>query len=346
MEAPVSATAAATPPIGAWEGEGVGIGDVLGRLAEQRRREDGRAPYTLAGVLNLVAHAPDPGDLEEMRAVVESLADHQPSRAVLVVESGDGQGIDASVITRCRSTGDDTGIAVEVVALTLHGDAREGAASAVLPLLRADLPTVLWWPAAPDPSPTGALARLAGLAHRIVTEAGRGRDAAGCLRALASWAATAERPVTDLAWAAITPWRQLIAQMLDKPSLLALRSSASAALITHAAPDPDVETLLMAAWLKDLLGERLMVELHPRPGPDAGLIAVELEGSVAGRRLTVERVPGRPAAAVCVTEPDGRARRRMLPLPAVDRARLLAGELEIQRRDRAFERTLAAAVGR
>jgi hypothetical protein len=34
----------------------------------------------------------------------------------------------------------------------------------------------------------------------------------------------------------------------------------------------------------------------------------------------------------------------MLPLPGVDRARLLAGELELQRRDRAFERALATAA--
>jgi hypothetical protein len=58
----------------------------------------------------------------------------------------------------------------------------------------------------------------------------------------------------------------------------------------------------------------------------------------------VERIEGRPAAAVCVTEPDGGPRRRVLPLPQLDRTRLLAGELELQRRDRAFERALQGAV--
>jgi hypothetical protein len=55
-------------------------------------------------------------------------------------------------------------------------------------------------------------------------------------------------------------------------------------------------------------------------------------------------LPDRAAAAVCVTEPDGAERRRVLPLPSPERARLLAGELELQRRDRAFERVLPAAV--
>ena len=340
-------TAVATPPVAeAWEGTGVSVDEVLRRLAEQRAARDGGMPLILAGVLNLVvvAQTPDPGELDEIRAVVEALADHQPSRIVVTVESDEGGGIDARVSTGCRRAGDGLSIALELIVLTLRGEAREGAASAVVPLLRSDLPTVLWWPGAPDPSPASALDRLTALADRVVTECGRCADPAAGLRALADWGPASGVAVTDLAWAAITPWRQLIAQMLDKASLTALRSAASAALITHAAPEPDVPTLLMAGWLRELLGERLMIELHPRPCPDEGLIAVELEGSVVGRRLSVERVPGRPAAAVCVTEPDGTARRRMLPMPGVDRARLLAGELELQHRDRVFERALATAA--
>jgi hypothetical protein len=73
------------------------------------------------------------------------------------------------------------------------------------------------------------------------------------------------------------------------------------------------------------------------------VLAVEIAGPTS-RHLSVERLPGRDAATVTVTEPDGAVRRRTLPLPDHDRARLLAGELEIQRRDRAFERALARAV--
>ena len=72
------------------------------------------------------------------------------------------------------------------------------------------------------------------------------------------------------------------------------------------------------------------------------MLAVEVAGPT-GRRLRVERLAGREAATVTVTEADGTVRDRTLPLPDPDRARLLAGELEIQRRDRAFERALARA---
>lgn len=344
MAAAVSPTAATTPPRESWSGVGVSVGDVLERLAVQRRPSGGGPPTPLAGVLNLIAYAPSPADLAEMRALVEGLADDQPSRAVLVVESEGGAGIDAEVGTGRRRTGEGACVAVELVVLTLRGEAREGAASAITPLLRPDLPTVLWWPAAPDGADGGALDRVAELADRAVTEAGRHPDAAAGVRALAGWVPSAHPAVTDLSWAAITPWRQLIVQMIDEGALAALRSAASAAVVTHGAPAPDAESLLMAGWLRALVGERLVVSLRARPDADRGLIGVELEGSVAGRHMAIERVAGRDAAAVRVTDPDRVTRARVLPLPEVDRARLLGGELELRRRDPGFERSLARAL--
>jgi hypothetical protein len=41
--------------------------------------------------------------------------------------------------------------------------------------------------------------------------------------------------------------------------------------------------------------------------------------------------------------PDGTTHDRMMPMPERSRAQLLAGELELQRRDRPFERAVRAA---
>jgi glucose-6-phosphate dehydrogenase assembly protein OpcA len=338
----VTATTAPRPVRTDWSGRGVTVAQVADQLARQRRPADGGAPLSLAGVLNLVAYAPGREDLELMQGVIERLADHQPSRAILLVQSEEGEGIDAAITTSCRAAGDDTTIAVELVVLTLHGTARAGDASAVLPLLRPELPTMLWWPAPPADDPAGPLARLAALADRVITEAGRS-DAAAAVSCLARWADGDGPAVTDLAWAAITPWRQLLAQILDPTSLERLRAADVLASIVHPAPRPTVEALLLAGWLRDVIGSHVTVELHPRPGPDQPLLAVELEGSVARRRLSIERLAGR-GAAVCVTEPSGASRRRVLPLPSPDRATLMAGELELQRRDRAFERAVALAA--
>jgi hypothetical protein len=340
----VSAVAPA-PERADWDGRGVTVDEVVDRLAEQRRPADGGAPFLLAGVLNLVAYADEPSGLDGLQEVIEHLADHQPSRSVVLCEQAGARGIDATVSTSCRIAGEQAGAVVELIRLTLRADAPGGAASATVPLLRSDLPTVLWWPSAPDLSAGGALGRLADIADRVITESGRGPRAAEAVRTLAGWVPDAVPAVTDLAWAAITGWRQLIAQMVEGPALDRLRSGAAAATITNAEATPCVDALLLAGWLRSLVGPGLMIETHARTaGGGAGLVAVELEGSANGRRLTVERIEGRATAAVCVTEPDGVPRRRVLPLPHPDRTRLLAGELELQRRDHAFERALQGAV--
>lgn len=335
-------SAVAAPPRADWSERGVTVDDVAQQLARQRRPAGGGAPLTLSGVLNLVAYAGRPSETAAILEVIERLADHQPSRAVVLCGEEDGTGIDARVSTTCRVSGGTAGVALETVVLTLHGDARSGAASAAVPLLRSDLPTVLWWPWAPDRPSHTPLASLAAIADRVVTEAARGGDARAAVRALAAWVPAARPAVTDLSWAAVTGWRQLVAQMLQGEALAALRGAPAAATIVHGpglVPDP----LLMGGWLRDVLGTRLLVTLDERDDGDGpGVVAVVIEG-VHGRRLLIERAPGRDAASVSVAEPGGAERRRVLPLPRPDRTRLLAGELELQRRDRAFERALAGA---
>jgi glucose-6-phosphate dehydrogenase assembly protein OpcA len=337
----VSRTTVMTPADG-WTGGRTSIDAVARQLARQRRPAGGGPPFTLAGVLNLVAHAPRAEDIEGMRDLIERLADHQPSRAVLICAGAEAAGIDATVSTSCRLSDGHTGIAVELIVLTLHGETHAGAVSAATPLLRAELPTVLWWPGPPDDSET--LARLAGLADRIVTEAARAADGAAGVRALADWAVASDTPFSDLAWAGVTQWRQLIAQVVDADALAALRSAPASATLRHAGPAPDVGTLLVAGWLADAVGPGLSVELRPTPGDGSGIRAVGLVGGVTGRRLSIQRLAERDAASVSVVEADGSRRTRALPLPCAGRGQLLAGELEVQRHDDVFLRSLSAAT--
>ena len=336
-------SAVATPLTTDWDGVGVTVEEVAQQLARQRRPADGGTPFMLSGVLNLVAYAGHPSETEAMLRVIERLADHQPSRAVVLCGEPDGDGIDARVSTSCRVAGGTAGVALETVVLILHGDVRAGAASATAPLLRSDLPTILWWPWAPDERADTPLAPLVAIADRVVTEAARGTDARGAVRALASWVPAARPAVTDLSWAAVTGWRQLIAQMLEGDALTALRAGPATATIVHGAGSPVPDPLLVGGWLRDVIGPGLRAGLGERDDGDGpGVVAVTLEG-VHGRRLVIERAPGRDAASVSVTESDGTERHRVLPLPRPDRTGLLAGELELQRRDRAFERALAGA---
>ena len=158
-----SATAAPTSSLSGWDGCGVTASDVAERLAEQRRPADGGPPFPLSG-LNLIVHCPA-GDLDAMREVVEHLSDHQPSRAVLVSWSADGEGIDAAVSTSCRLTGGRATV-VERVELTLRGEARTGPRAPSCPCCAPSCRPCSGGRGPPDPSPDGPLAGLAQLCDR------------------------------------------------------------------------------------------------------------------------------------------------------------------------------------
>lgn len=324
-----------------WDGHVGSVSALATELSRLHQRPDGR-PLPVAGVLNLVA-VPRAEEAAEVETLIESLADHQPSRAIVVALADAGDGIDAHLEARAQLLSGSTTVLVELVRLTLHGSASLGAASAVVPLLRSDLPTFLWWPGCPDPDDP-VLRSLARNADRLVTEAGRGGDAhhaVGCLDRVIRAGGPA---VTDLSWAAITPWRQLVTQLVDAEHARRLTSGAVAE-IWHGGAEPSLDALLMGGWLRDALGERLMVELHGRRDVShAGLVELHLE-AVGGQRLSIARIAGRASVAVSVSSAMRRAtRRRVLPLAVRDRAALLAGELEMQRRDRPFEQAVPHAV--
>jgi len=323
-----------------WDGHVESAADLARRLATLHAVDEQGQPLASAGVLNLVT-VTRVEDALEFEAIIESLSDHQPSRAIIVERAWDGEGIDAHLETRTQMFGGAKRESlVELVRLTLHGETTGGAASAVRSLLRADLPVYLWWPGAPDLSDP-VYAEVAEGADRVVTEAGRGPNAVTAVLQLAD-AALAGPALTDLAWAELTPWRQLVNQLVDLDHIERLRQGAVAE-IWHCGPAPTVSAYLLAGWLRDTLGEKLHVELHPRRDlPEGGVVGLQLE-SLAGRRLVIDRFPDRATAAVVVSSPTQKARRRVLPLPYRDRARLLAGELELQRRDHPFERALPHA---
>ena len=324
-----------------WDGNVRSVRELVVQLARLRDPGAAAAPTAVASVLNLVAVV-DHVEAQMTEALIESMAGHQPSRSIIVTRTSGGEGIDAHIETRHQPLAGDGGVLVEQVRLTLRGPvAARGVASAVEPLLRRDLPMFLWWPTAPAIGDE-ALEDLAEGAHRLITEAARVGDACAAIECLARWAGTGGPALTDLSWAALTPWRQLIAQLVEPDEIERLRRG-SVAIIGHTGKKITVEALLVAGWLRETLGDRLMVEMHARPDvAEGGLASIELE-STTGRRLTIELIPGRRSAAVTVSPSGPGVARRIMPLPVPDRATLLAGELEMARRDLPFEKALPFA---
>lgn len=323
-----------------WDGSVASVTELARQLSALRVEPDGR-PIPSASVLNLIAVA-DNESAQDVESVIESMSDHQPSRAVIVQTVGGGGGIDAHLETHAAVFKGRTSVMVELIRMVLHTDEPEGVASAIIPLLRADLPVFLWWPGVPMPDDV-LYPQIDGTVDRLITEAEREPDPAAALAHLAGIVAAGTVAVTDLAWARITTWRQLVTHLIDGPHAERMRRGA-VLQIWYAGTTPTPDALLFAGWFRDAIGDRLMVELHPRPDvADGGLVEAHIDAG-GPQHLSIERIVDKETAAVVVYSAGKPTRRRVLPLPNRTRAELLAGELEIVRRDLTFERALPRAL--
>lgn len=331
------ATAVALEPR-SWSGEGVRIADVARALRELRAAAGDAVHSTVTSVMNLVVCAPSLDAAVEIEQVTDGLRDHHPSRAVIVIPADGGDRIDARVEVMSR-TDRPSGLTLQVeqIVLTLRGAVAAHAGSAVIPLLRSELPTFLWWPVAPEPAST-TFAELARVADRLVTETGRQLRGAAALERMTAIAESSSAPVTDLAWAAISPWRQLVAMSVRGEALLTLRVADVTATITCRRGDTPLEAFLLGGWLVDGLGNHLQVRFAEADG-DQDIVAVALS-SRGSSVLEISRGDGIGTVALRT----GAGGWRSLPLPPPERRALLAGELELRGRDRAFEQALTRAA--
>lgn len=296
-------------------------------------------PHGRSTLLNLVVWAPTPDDVAAAFDLLDILVG--PSRLIILCPDPSVGDIEARLQVRAHpSPIAHTTVCEELVLLTLPESTTTHAASVVTPLVRGDLPTFVWWPGPPEPN-APAYRELARAADRLVTETDRGRDGAMRVPTLAAEVDRDETAITDLAWGGLTPWRQLITQVLRPSQVAALRAGPTQAVLTHTGPDPTLRTLLLAGWLRDVLGPNVAISFKAEPGPVPMLAGVDLTAP-GGHRLSAHRPSDAPSCEVEVEAPDAVPGVRTLPLRVQSRMELMAGEIEIPGRDRSFERALRA----
>jgi glucose-6-phosphate dehydrogenase assembly protein OpcA len=288
--------------------------------------------------MNLVVLAADPQSAEAAEEIVDSLRDHHPSRVVILIPSDGGDGVDAriEILSRADRPGGRT-LQMEQIVLRMHGGVAAHAASAVDPLLRHDLPTFLWWPAAPDPAGRvfGDLRRLG---DRAIVESGRSLPGPAALRALAAVLGEGHTPLTDLAWAAVTPWRQAVATTLRGAALDRVRATRPAVTIVHGGPEAPLGALLLGGWLAAALGGDPALAFRGEGGGE-DILGVRVAGAGS---TALEIVRDRGRSTVTVASAAGGP--RCMPVVIPSRVALLAGELEYRGRDRTLERAVAHAL--
>jgi glucose-6-phosphate dehydrogenase assembly protein OpcA len=350
----------------------------LRRAAVAHAKERGRT-LARASVLNLVVYAEREVHARRAARTVGDLALRHPSRAVIVLGDRGREGVAASVELHCHVPQADGAqpILYEQIFARVRGDYDERVASVVIPLLVPDLPVFLWWTGTP-PSDARHLDDLVGLADRLIVDSA---DFARPDRTLPEIASLSRLHVgiTDLNWARLTPWRELVAQFFDVPAWRPFLDGITGIRVGFAV-DMDgrdihpSQALLLLGWLASRLGWQpvealapaeaggllfrmkradgaaIMVRLRPRfeRGLDAGDVSgvrIQTATAQATAEFVIKRAPDeRHATATAIVDGSVRAE-RVVPLPALGIRELLGEELAIAGNDRVYEDALGALMG-
>lgn len=271
-------------------------GAVAAAIAAERHRMG--SPAT-GMVLTMLILSNEESQADATAAAVGAARQHPMRIVTLIPRPGKHETrLDADI-----SVGGDDGPG-EVAVLRLRGLLAEHANSVAVPLLLSDTPVVAFWPDAPPAVPADD--PIGRHAQRRITDCAAGVDVQHELRARRDGYRPGD---TDLCWTRITPWRAVLASILDQSPGKILRATVSA-------EEHNPSATLLALWLEKCL--RAPVDLVVSDGP--GITETKLETQTGP--ITVSRSDGVTAILSRPNAPDAR-----VALQRRDLAELLAEEL-------------------
>lgn len=189
--------------------------------------------------------------------------------------------------------GADAG-AGEIIILYPHNGLVRHPDTLVIPLLVPDAPIVAWWPTNAPEDPAHDL--LGAMASSRITDAQRADDTLKTVQNLRkNWSPQD----ADLSWTRLTPWRALLASMLDQPPHLSILRA------KVVGPTHYVSLHLLAAWLKSSL--HVPVEIVEDPKANAiNSVTFEREDGIlsltrpAGDDQAMISLPGQAAQPIAL----------------------------------------------
>jgi glucose-6-phosphate dehydrogenase assembly protein OpcA len=257
------------------------LASMWGESSEPSAEGGAAAGVTRACVLNLVVYAEGHEGREEVDALLDTVIERHPCRAlVLVANRAAGESrLEAFISTRCQmSKGGGRQICGEQVTIEAAGEVVGSAATAVAPLLVPDVPVFLWWKDIPHYDDK-LFNRLAELSDRVVIDSSSFDnphfDVIRLARILEERRGSLN--LSDLNWGRLTSWRSLVASFWDVADYRESLSKIESVRIEYDPPDRSPgevapKALLAVGWLATCLGWEV-------EGSDAE------EGDEGGRRF-------------------------------------------------------------
>lgn len=316
--------------LNSWSATDVRLRDVVAALDGLRR--PARLSSTRTSVLTLVIVAARRQRAERAVAAVHELGGRHPARCIVILHGAEGgeAGVDAEV-RLMGSQAEGHAVWFEDVELTVRGAALGHLDSLIEPFTLPDLPVVCWFvdglPAAGDP--------LLDAADVALVDARDFGDVA-CFATID--ALCRDRPVVDLSWVRLRPWRELMARLFEghefRPFVAGVRA---ATVLGKTGPRH-----LLGGWLADRLGlspSQLRLEEHRH----ASLRLDAFHDGRAGVFQVVREGLERVVVASARLQ-DGPAFETPLVLPEATPAWGLAEALSRLGRDPVYEQALRSAL--
>lgn len=307
---------------------------------------------------SLVAWGADSDAGERFEQVMETLAKRHPCRGILAMSLPGVAGLESSISAHCWRTAAGGRHACAEEILLRAGPAQEQElASAVLALLVAEVPAVVWL--LDDPAATRLPEEIADAADRVFVDSARASTSPTDLRTLVRAAEKDDIDITDLAWVRTRAWRELVAQLFDGNE--AQLDDVRDIEIVGGGAALSAAALLSAGWLASRLS---LTAASASAAPDAisatfydGTRGVAMRVSPSGRTLELESILIRTSTAEFVVELHGennhlhvRAEAMTPPLHRVvareptDDASVLLAALEGPRDERAYRESVKAVL--
>jgi glucose-6-phosphate dehydrogenase assembly protein OpcA len=269
------------------------------------------ATVARAAVVNIVVVARR--EVHALRAAqtIATLAMRHPSRAIVVL--GDHREAGPAGISLHAAEQDLTTYS-ERILVRARGPVGERLGSVIVPLLVPDLPIFVWWTEAPALG-SPHFEQLSLLAHRLLVDSADFARPERTLPELATLCVVERRcALTDLNWARLTPWRELLVQFFDVPAWRGILGAIDGVRISFAV-DADgreihpSQALLLVGWLASRLGWHATGRIAPSEAGghlfamargDGAKVHVRLrprfeggmtEGDVSGIRIDAHWVP-------------------------------------------------------
>ena len=263
-------------------------------------------------VLTLVIVTDEGAQYDAVRAANEAAREH-PCRVLVVIARRPGAEprLDAEIRVGETSPG-------ETLLLRMYGPVGLHADSVVEPLLLPDTPVVTWWPG--DPPATPADDPIGVLSQRRITDAAAVDEPRQILTSLAIGYQPGD---TDLSWTRATPWRSLLAAILDQPY-----GTIDSGTVRAEKGNPSAD--LIGVWLASRLQIPVACEVSAGPG------ITEVSFATSDGEISVTRPDGRVAQLSRPGQPD-----RRVALHRRDTPELLAEELRRLDPDVVYGETLS-----